>query len=197
MIYHIYFLEGFFLSSSFYLFFIIFTHTKKTSVFFFTNSFLCCFLIYFSFVFFQLSMKESMIFVYISANCIQHEFFIHFFFLAVVELSELFVFFYIPKMSFCLDRPGLTVDDPFSALDIYMRFCLQFLPSFIDLHYFVFVLVLIRIVFIKTFFFVFTSSAVCTSVHLKCLAVSLLLSLFCPDMMKLPSVAADIILLSF
>ena len=141
-------------------------------------------------------MKESMIFVYISANCIQHEFFIHFFFLAVVELSELFVFFYIPKMSFCLDRPGLTVDDPFSALDIYMRFCLQFLPSFIDLHYFVFVLVLIRIVFIKTFFFVFTSSAVCTSVYLKCLAVSLLLSLFCPDMMKLSSVVADILLLS-
>ena len=55
--------------------------------------------------------------------------------------------------------------------------------------------ILFGIVFIKTFRFMLTSTAVCTAVYLYCLSIAVLFFAFCPDMAQFPPVMTDIIVL--
>ena len=87
--------------------------------------------------------------------------------------------------------------DPAFTLDIGMRSFFQFLPLFIDLHDFVLFGIFFRIILIQTTRFMFTSAAVCTTIYLKGLCISILLFALCPEMPQFTSVMADIELFIF
>ena len=65
-----------------------------------------------------------MVFIQVPADRIQQEFPIDFSGCAVMKTSEILIFLDISKMSFCLDRADLPVQDPFLTLDIGMGFLL-------------------------------------------------------------------------
>ena len=133
-----------------------------------------------------------MIFIYISSNSIQHEFFIYLICRTVIKTPEVLIFLYISKMSFRLNGTCLAFQDPAFTLDIGMRSFFQFLPLFIDLHDFVLFGIFLRIILIQTARFMFTSAAVCTTIYLKGLCISILLFALCPEMPQFTSVMADI-----
>lgn len=138
-------------------------------------------------------MEETVVFLDVTPYGIDHEFFIYLFPRTVGEAAEILIFFDIPKMAFCLDGTRLPLYDPFFTLDIGIDFFFQRFPLLIDLHGLVFPSVPFLLVLIQAFVFMGTSAAVGASVHLKGLAISLLLSAFRPDMPQLPPVMADII----
>ena len=96
-------------------------------------------------------------------------------------------------MSFCLNGTDLSVQNPFLTLDVCMGFFFQRFPLFIDLHDFIFLYIFFSIIFIETFCFMFTTTTIGTSIHLKRLSVTSLFFCFGSDMMKFYSVMADII----
>lgn len=138
-----------------------------------------------------------MIFIYISSNSIQHEFFIYLICRTVIKTPEVLIFLYISKMSFRLNGTCLAFQDPAFTLDIGMRSFFQFLPLFIDLHDFVLFGIFLRIILMQTARFMFTSAAVCTTIYLKGLCISILFFALCPEMPQFTSVMADIELFIF
>ena len=125
---------------------------------------------------------KTMIFIYISSNSIQHEFFIYLICRTVIKTPEVLIFLDISKMSFRLNGTCLAFQDPAFTLDIGMRSFFQFLPLFIDLHDFVLFGIFFRIILIQTTRFMFTSAAVCTTIYLKGLCISILLFALYPEM---------------
>ena len=71
-----------------------------------------------------LIVQKTVVFVDIPANCIQHKFLVYFFCRTVIKPPEFFVFFYVPKVAFCLYGPVLAVQDSFFALNIGVGFLL-------------------------------------------------------------------------
>lgn len=78
-------------------------------------------------------MQGSAVFQDIAADCVQHKLFIHFFSCAIVKTPEAFILFAISKVSFCLDRPDLTFQNPFLTLNIRIGLFLQCFPPFVVL----------------------------------------------------------------
>lgn len=71
--------------------------------------FLHCFLSGFPFKFMNFIVQKPVVFIDIPPDRIQHKFLIYFFCRTVIKTPEVFVFFYVPKMAFCLYRADLTV----------------------------------------------------------------------------------------
>ena len=177
----------------FFLFCIYFRSQKPFNCIFERTLFLSSLFFSFSFKFLDFIMKKTMIFVYISSNRIQHEFFIYFFDYSVMKPSKTIVFFDIPKMSFCLNKMNLSVQNPLFTLYVCMGFFFQSFPLFIDLHDFIFLDIFFNIIFIETFCFMFTTATFGTSIHLKRLCVTNLFLGFCSDIVKFSSIMTDII----
>ena len=51
-----------------------------------------------------------------------------------MESPEVLILFDVTKVAFRLDRPCLTLQDPFFTLDVFIGFLFQLFPPFIDLH---------------------------------------------------------------
>ena len=83
-----------------------------------------------------------------------------------MEPPEVLVFFYVPKVSFRLDRARLAFQNTLLTLNVRMGFFLQLVLSFIDLHDLIAVWILFGIVLIKTPGLVLTAAAVHTSIYL-------------------------------
>lgn len=86
--------------------------------------FLCGFLLGFPFEFMYFIVQETVVFIDIPANCIQHKFLIYFFCRSVIKPPEFFVFFYVPKVPFCLYGSDLAVQYPPLALYVGVGFFL-------------------------------------------------------------------------
>lgn len=109
---------------------------------------LCGFLPGFPFEFMYFIVQKSVVFIDIPPDCIQHKFLVYLFCRTVMKPAKFIVFFYVPKVAFCLYRADLAVQDPFFALNVGMGFFLQFLPALIDFHDLIFPCIFFGIIFI-------------------------------------------------
>ena len=113
----------------------------------------------------------------------------------MMKPAEVFVFFDMSKMSLCLDGTNLPIQNTFFTFYICMGCCCQFFPLFINLHDFILVSIFFRIIFIKTFRFVFTATTVCAAIHFKSLRITILFLCFCLDMSQFSAIVTNIIML--
>lgn len=123
---------------------------------------------------FYFLMKKTVVFVYIPDDCIQQEFLIYFNCRMVGKSAGVFISFNVSKVTFCLDGTALAVQDSLFTFDIRMGCGFQIFPLFIGLHDLIFISIFLRIIFIKTICFVFTSAAVCTDVYFIRLGIIIL-----------------------
>ena len=124
-----------------------------------------------------------MIFIYISSNSIQHEFFIYLICRTVIKTSEVLIFLYISKMSFRLNGTCLA----FSGFPVRSGYWHGIFLSVPPIVHWSSWLCSFSASFSASYLYrqralCFTSAAVCTTIYLKGLCISILLFALCPEM---------------